>query len=327
MNNLNSKYIIPIHGPDYIDGIRERELKNFDIILLYGHKYKSLRSWKILEDYVKNGGKLIINTGGDNKEVDLEDLPAVFPTNDLVKSSINKKWNLDSPVHPITSSLSVSDFSPPVYEDGPWGVSVVPSDEDLRPNAKIILSDSGHPILVSRNLDKGTVVWSGMNLPYHLLTYHNKSETLLFKNILNFLVILKKGDEINFEVQRPQSENIRVTGNDFKGVILGENAYGGWTASVKSSEKTQKLKIYKAGPDFMYVRLPQEFQSSAEVRFHYRGSVWGWFLFILSVSTIFVVLKKVFLLQKSILPKSRKIFPRLGLKSGIKDWWWKDDEV
>ncbi len=324
MSNLNSKYIIPIHGSEYIDDIKKEELENFDVILLYNYKVKSPKSWKTLEDYVKEGGRLIINTGGDSKEVDLENLPVVFPINDLVKSSIDQEWNLEVPSHPINDSISYDEFSPPTYNEGPWGVSSVPSEDDLRNWAEVILSDSGHPILVSGDLGQGKVIWSGINLPYHLLTYQNESEIRLFENILNSLVTLEEEDKINFDFQRPRSENIKVSGNDFKGVILGENAYGGWTASVKSSGTTQKLKVYKVGPDFMYVRIPEDFQDSFEVQFSYRGSLKAWFLSILSLLSIFWIAKKILLPKKNILPKM--IFPRLGLNRKVKDWWWKDDE-
>lgn len=330
MNNLNSKYIIPIHGPEYADDIQEKELKNFDMILLYRFK-SGEKGWKTLERYVREGGKLIIETNDDRvKESDSKrllegkSLPSVFPISETQRDDLGKEWEEKMEQSKIFEGVDIKKLAPLDYDGNPWKLSYTNKDQ-VRNWGEILLSQKDNPILVSGKLDQGIVIWSGMSLPYHLLTYHNESEIHLFENILNFLVTLKKEDEIDFEVQRPQSENIKVTGNNFKGVILGENAYGGWVAKVNSSGKSKKLKIYKAGPDFMYVRLPQEFQSSPEVKFNYRGSILGWFLFILGVSTALVVLKRIFIPQKPIL--SKKIFPRLGLKREIKDWWWKDDEA
>ncbi len=96
--NLNSRYIIPVEGPKSLGDFSLEELKNFDIVLLY--RYKSGRKdWQKLEKYVKEGGKLFIETNDDIvKESDSkeflkgESLPTVFPISETEREGLGKEW-------------------------------------------------------------------------------------------------------------------------------------------------------------------------------------------------------------------------------------------
>jgi hypothetical protein len=62
----------------------------------------------------------------------------------------------------------------------------------------------------------------------------------------------------------------------YPGVLLKENYFRNWKASLLKTEdgrlKTEKLKIYLAGPGMMYVSLPKEYDLPAKVVFEFRIS-------------------------------------------------------
>ena len=94
--NFNSQKGIMIKGSDYLEDITKEDLSQFDAIILYDYFYRTEHDfkerpeepWEALDEFVKNGGKLFIDTGARGKEGDSNDLPAVFPISASRKGSL-----------------------------------------------------------------------------------------------------------------------------------------------------------------------------------------------------------------------------------------------
>lgn len=320
MENLNSKYLIPVHGPEYLDKIKKEELSSFDAIFLYNYKYKNRKVWDNLEKYVENGGKLIIETGSEVKESALsntrgaKELPSVFPITKTSRQELGTEWNLQNNGSSILTEASLDKFSPLIFENLPWKLSYA-EPGDVKSWGRVVLSQKGKPILVEGSLGQGKVIWSGMSLPYHIQTYQNFDESRFFRNLLNEILNLKKDNLNDFRVERSRPESIKISAQNFSGVLFKENFYPGWKAFVGH----ERLKIYKAGPDFMYLKVPDK---TGEVRLSFVGSVMSWILFILTLATSISVL--VFLIFGGQIFK--RLIPTFGLDKKIKKWWNKEDE-
>ena len=321
MENLNSRYLIPLHGPQHLDEIDPDELKNFDAIFLYDYRYQDREVWELLVEYVKAGGSLIIETGTEVKESDigntpeLFELPEVFPVSQTGRQNLGSDWDLSHNDQTLLTGVKTSDFSPLIYEQVAWQLSAS-EPEAVRQWGRVVLSQAGRPVLVVGGLGQGQVIWSGMNLPYHIQTYLNFEESRLLRNLIASVIDLEVGEINSYQVERFQPENIKVKAQEFSGVLVKENHYRGWQANSGSG---LRLPIYDAGLDFIYVRVPA---GETEINLNFRGAIVSWVLFVLG--TIALIFCLLFLVQGGKFFK--KIIPTARLEDRVKKWWEKDEE-
>jgi hypothetical protein len=334
--NLNSRYLIPVRGPEEIEDIKDYNLKDFDLVFLYNYRYRNERdfksrdkeTWTLLEKYVQAGGNLIIETGGEVIETNssvlsaknLNILPTVFPIEQTIRAELGQSWDLTVNSSPVTEGIDFGKFAQLVYEKAPWKLSYAVG---VRSWGKTVLAQAGRPILVEGTLGKGKVIWSGINFPYHFLYHLNYEESRFTANILKALVPLnREEDNKKVTITRPTPEKITVTGSGFKGIIFKETFFEGWTAKILKPV-SKNLTIYKAGPYFMYVRLPGDTKGEIVLKLLYKGPFIGWFLFFLSIITFGATLWLIVFEKKigAIIAFLRKKF---GFKIGR--WWDKDDD-
>jgi hypothetical protein len=316
--NLNSRYLIPVKGGDNLEKLTLNELKKFDLVFLQYYQ-STPQAWEILKKYVEEGGKVVVETGSEVKESDSKSLPSIFPVSQTTRESLGKTWDLTlSADDPLLRQVNVDEFGPLIYNNEPWKISHSETSS-VRNWAKVILSQKQKPIMVVGNLGKGKVVWSGLNLSYHFNQYMSLAEGQLIKNILGSMLDLKDEGILNFTFERPNPEKITVSGNNFRGVMLKENNYGGWHAEMISPYK-KELKVYNAGLGYSYIQLPKDVTGPAKIEFRYRGTLFNWFFFILAV------IISLWLLVKSIVPNRRLvILGKINLKEKMMTWWYKDD--
>ncbi len=318
--NLNSRQYILVRGPEYIDDLSAAELAGFDGVYLYTYRYRDFdRAFGLLEQYVANGGNLIIDTGFECPESGSTHLPEFFPVNETVRSPLGKEWKFKVSEDPITGGIDFSAFSPPVHVgDEPWTHSYAPSDRNVKPWANVILWNQGHPVIVIGTYGEGRVVWSGLNLPYHVATYKNLEEAELHRNLAEWLFQPPNNQNVDFNVKRPRPEEVIIEAQgNCTGVLFKENAFDGWTAQLTSKEGiTYEMKIHYAGPDFMYVRVPKGIDGPFTVRFVFKGALIDWFFTTLSLTTLFLILD--YSLLKGYLVTNRVLSP---LARGFRGWW------
>ena len=328
--NLNSKHCVLVRGPEYLDGLSHAELSDFEGVYLYTYKHRNFdEAFDALDQYVANGGNLIIDTGFECPESGSARLPGFFPVNETIRSSLGKEWNFTVSATSFTDGLNFSAFDPPIFMESPWTFSYAPSNSNVKPWARTILWNHGHPIIVVGNYGAGRVVWSGMNLPYHISEYKNLEEALFHKNLVEWSVQPQGYQNISCNVRRPRPEEAIIEGyENFKGILFKENAFEGWTAHLTSNGAAQELKIYRAGPDFMYVRVPSGIKPPFTVKFRYVGPLMDWFFATLSLATIIVVLDysllRGFVITNRVLrPIARGL--RKRLVDRVRGWWYKEE--
>lgn len=331
--NLNSRFVVPVKGPESLNKVSQDDLKKFDIVFLQYYKAGN-NGWQKLEKYVQSGGNLIVDTGGDVKESDTkkqninEELPAVFPIKQTARGALGQDWNLSySAEEPLLKDVNTKEFGPLKYEGGPWNISYA-EVSSIRSWAHVILNQNDKPFLVAGQLGQGKVVWSGLNLSYHYNQYFSQAEGQLLKNILGSMIDLKDEGTLDFKVDRPKPEKVVIEGSNFKGAVLKENNYGGWSARMLEPYK-KKLKVFKAGLGYSYVQLPSDVSGQAKVEFNYRGTAFNWFFFLLAIIiSIWLVGKSLIEVKRFRILEKINIFGfiKKKLKKQITIWWDKEEE-
>lgn len=265
--NLNSRVMIPVKGPENFDKISQGELGHFKSLILYRFKGKN---WKKLRDFVEGGGNLFIESGS-LPSLPRKSLPAIFPVDKVLEEkNPSPEWE--------ESDL----FSPLVFEGKPWTViAVLP--EDVRSWAEPVLVHEEKVIMAQGELGEGKVVWSGWNFLYHVVSKDNFEEAKLFGKIVKDFTSQDETVESDFQVIRSRPENIQVKAKGVTGIYFKENYHTGWGASVEG----KKLKLYRAGLDFMYFPVANQ-PTNAQVLVKFRGNLLSWGLFILTILAVFL---------------------------------------
>lgn len=303
MTNLNSFSLIPIKGPQNINELTDNDLKKFQGIICYRFKGDN---WSKLEDFVKRGGFIFIETASNQSFS--KPLPGIYPINSLsslkVQGPFNARVNEGSE---ISQDLRISAFSPLIFEEGPWNLTTTDL-LDIRPWAKVIISRDNKILLAKGKLKKGTVVLSGINFFYHIVKYDNYEEAKLFKEIIK--PVVSKYFVPSFTIERNNPRIIHIIGKDFNGVYFKENYNPGW----KAISGDEKLTVYKAGLDFMYVPLEANSNNQRNVTLVFNGdfTIWGLFIFTifsLVISIIYIIEPKPFnILAYYIYHKGKNMF-------------------
>ena len=293
--NLGPRRVILIRGPKNIDDVGPDELNHFRGVILYNYGYADFgRAFGMLENYVRRGGGLFVDSGSFVRESDLANLPGVFPIGEASRGPLEGQWVLDRSESPLLAGVDTTGFSPLRYGGGPWALSYSPEVQDVRPWARMVLGQSGRPIMAAGMLDNGRVVWRGVNLPYHVISYINSQEASLLANVIRWIAPEQAEGAAGYAVSRPSPGTVTVTGSGFRGVLFKESALDGWVARTVKDRGSASLKIYAAGPDFMYVPVPTSEQSGqATVQLDFRGSPSDWVLFGIALGTILLSLDYV----------------------------------
>lgn len=315
--NINSQKIIPVYlGKNNLRGLKLSELKKFSAVFAYDAELEDKRGQTALKSYVEEGGTLFIESRGEGF-----DLSEPFPIKGMGKDRVEEKWDLVEQNYDF--GISLEDFSPPIFEEGPWGVSTA---KDLYPWAQVLVSESGEPIIVGGKLGEGKVVWSGMNLLYHTVNYKNKEEALLIKGIFDWLQDGKKISETDFEVEfvHPEKRIVDLK-SETSGVLFKEVDFPKWHAYLESGNKKQEVKIYKAGPDFMYVPL-SDIKVDERVVFKYKVSIIEIIAYIISLLTFAGLILWFFdwwIFKSRMEALMRKI---TSPKKKLLEWWKSEEE-
>lgn len=328
--NLNSSYFIPVRSDKRIDAISLDELKDFDIVFLYGYDIKKSHTKEKLRQYIEEGGGLIIES---NKYLDEEEaLGEILPVSGINYQDFGKSWSLDLGRELL--GINKEAFGPAIFDEEPWDMGVASS---VDPSSKILLSNHGKPLIVGKQLGKGRLVWSGMNLPYHINTYKNKEEGEMFGKILDWVSGVdreellpvnypQENDSLTYETDQfsatfinPQKRQL-VAKTGARGVLFKEAYFYNWRAHLHSAGKGRSLPIYKAGPGMMYA--PGPFSTDDVITFSYKLSFWPH-----KASTAVSLITLVFLviyLFKGEIPFFSKSVKRVSKR--VIQWWAREDE-
>src|SRR3989344_1157905 len=193
MNNIHSRFLITAYSEKPVDSFSTSDLSSFDVVYLANYRYRNRdKAFSSLSRYVSAGGKVLIDTGSETRESARLNLPELFPFLDAQRQGLGSQWEITASSDPVFSGVDFEAFSPPTWEDGEWKFSYPVSEVDAK--AEVLLFQRGKPVLVRYPLGEGTVLWSGMNLAYHVHANTNVMESRLLVNLLDELVPLNLTD-------------------------------------------------------------------------------------------------------------------------------------
>src|SRR3989344_7144962 len=327
--NLASKNLIPVKLGNFLDNIDKSEFNTFDALILYDYKYKNEKSsFANLEKFVLRGGKVFIDTGVENPESQSSNLPEIFPFDSLSRNPLGSDWNIETSDDELVKDVDFTLFSPPIFDKDQWNFSY-PSSLITKPGSNVVLKNHGKVLLVTNKVGKGEIVWSGINLPYHVSRFHNPEEVKFFTNIVNYLMpSINNHEPAVYQSKFVSSQKRVISTKGVKGVLFKEQNYPGWSASLKSKDYSLSTKVYSAGPaypGFMYASIPEDIRNTSFVlTFNYKGSLPAWFFSILSL-VIIVFISELLLFHGKILGRLLKHLYSTTHKK-VKRWWVKEDE-
>lgn len=308
MTNINSQKLIPIWIGDSLKNIPDLDDLNIDALILYGYKDgENPGGTAKIEKYLKNGGKVFIETGSDVAQTSSNKLPKYFPIEGTKKDKIGMEWDL-------------KDFAAPVLDGKPWMFSL-PSK--VKENSQVILKTNEIPLIVKGSYGKGEVVWSGTNLFYHANVYKNLKEGEFIGNLLKEWISLEPLQAPQYQTVFKDNQNIKITANSVRAVLLRQEFYNGWEAKING----EKVKIYSTGPiypGFMFVSVPAKFRNSEiTVEYKYNGDSNAFNYTILLLITAVLIID--YLLGARLINIILFWYKRFAVVK-ITNWWRKDDE-
>jgi hypothetical protein len=270
------------NGSKNLDDYKLTELQNFNLIILAGYKYKNAKSaHELVDQYIKNGGNVFIDTGWQYQNDDWQiksNVPEFFPTNKIEwkETNINSTLEIDD-ASKIDYQVNKKDLGKISILDQKWNVS---SASDVRSDASVILYTDGNPVMIARNYQKGKIVWSGLNIIPHIEggNNQNEGEIKVFAKALSWLLPSCQNcntDTYPYKIERPNPDNIYFTldqtTSEATTFYWRESFHPKWKASLINNNKNQNLQIYRAGPRMMGIVVPPV-QSGAQITLKIQNS-------------------------------------------------------
>jgi len=273
--NYNTRYLVPLRLATSIEKIPEEAYGAVDLLVLYNFEGKN---WGRLERYVREGGRIWLETGGESAYRQAEGLGELFPCSGLNYQSLGKEWQAEK-----SEEMAGVDFGrlkPLAYRETDWKLSYC--EGPLSGGAKALLVQKGKPIVTEKALGKGLVLWSGGNFWYRTMEYlsNSEAESAVIKAMLDRAVSLTRRDPLAVKVTRETPERISIAGGGYKGIVFKENYLPGW----KAGSGEGKAAIFAAGPDLMYIAAAKKATAATKMEISYRGPWLHWFLLVLSLA-------------------------------------------
>ena len=328
--NLNTAYLIPVKLSTTLSGITASKLQYIDGLIIYDYQKGFLGDlkWSEIYDFVNKGGKVWIETGGNSLSQMSDSLPAVFPISKNSFGPLDEDWIVSGE---LSTSVDFSVMSKLNYKGTVWKLSYT-NPNDIRPGAKVLLTEKGYPIAVSQDIGKGKVVWTGGNFWYRPEEFRQNG--INEDKIIDFLIHEMMGglpyQRVTASVDRPTPEHILVEGENFSGVTFKENHWPGWVAKVKVGSRSYSVPIFTAGPELMYIPIPKNYQGQQiEVNIDYLGGFISWIgliVTILSFGGCFFYLISGRLIKVNFDPKILMANFIKKSHSKISGWWDKEEQ-
>jgi len=288
------------NGKSLVENHTLEELKQFNLLILSGYKYKNAaKAHDLIDQYIKQGGSVFIDTGwqyqNDDSQI-LTNVPEFFPTNKLEWKDPSKNATLTiDDTSKLNYQPTQKDLGILSLTGAKWGVSTA---SDTRSDSSVLLYTEGNPVMIARNYQKGKLVWSGINIIPHIegAKNQNAGEIELFAKALNWLLPncpsdnstenLCESESYPIQIDRPNPDLIHFKLNkttDKKTTFYWrESFHPKWHATLKNNNHNYDLDIYRAGPRMTGVVLPPV-QDGATVTLEVRNSFFDNAIYLLTI--------------------------------------------
>lgn len=278
--------VIPIEGKAYIDDYTLRELEQFPILVLYGFEtHDTAKAARLLNAYVRAGGGVVADVAGEPElATRLAALGAPLPVASWAPTELAGSWDFTATsASPFTRGIDVTKFAPALFaHTQPYLVDVA---QRTASSAQVVLASAGRPVVIAGRFGAGTVVESGLNLPYHDMVNSNTTEASLLARLIDL------ARDQAWTSNRAKYSNVVMTGDSdgldvesAKGVLFRATDSPDWNVSVDGRPVT----AYPAGPDYIYVPLGAT-TGGRHVAFRYRPSRSEWAAIAITTGTVLVL--------------------------------------
>jgi hypothetical protein len=254
-----------IEGKGTIDDYTLKDLQPYDVVVLHGYDYKSrAKAWKLIADYVNQGGNLLVETGWQYTAPDwqAEAAPEVLPLTKLEWMDLGQSGNFVLENSEIGGAVDTNQFFPLVWEGQSWKVSTS-GKENLKDWAEVVVSWKNYPLVAAGRYGQGKVVWSGMNLFAHARQREkiSQEEIKLLGNLLSWLGLEKEVQKYAISYQRGDPDEVVFYPQEASsepGTIVWKEA---WYRDFKpvlieNSEEEAELSSVRGGPGITVINVP-----------------------------------------------------------------------
>lgn len=275
-SGFDTSHVIPVQGSPYVDDYSDHALARFDEVLIYGGRaHDSVRAFQLLSTYVRSGGGLVVEASDTTLGVG-----EPFPVTGVARRDKDGEWRFKAQSSPVTDGVDFGSFSPARFGAGPWTVSAATG---VRSWAQPVLWSGADAVVVAGQLGQGRVVWSGLNLPFHIDSYRSDEESRFLTTAMSWASRAVGATSAVSSAHRDGPESMTVTVDpSARGVLFKETWFDRWHAYVNERE----VSIARAGPGFMYVTLPTDTRYPATVRWRYQKSAVDWLGIGISAATL-----------------------------------------
>ncbi|HEV2013939.1 MAG TPA: hypothetical protein VGR77_08680 [Candidatus Dormibacteraeota bacterium] len=247
---VDSGWLVRGRSP-YIDDYTADELSRYPVLLLDGYRYHDRTSaWSRLDSYVRNGGRLYVETGWQyvDPDWDARSAAAVLPV-------AQTQWGALNPAGPVeVQGAEDSAWGSLAYGGSGWGAS---SASGVRSGAEDLVSVGARAVVARWQYGKGRVVWSGMNLMAHAYSTPSSDEQRFLADQWQWLVpdpapqsavtpIWRSDDRVDLSL---------ASANGPVDVLFKESVAPGWSATLRWPGGEKAVSIEPAEMDFMSVHL------------------------------------------------------------------------
>lgn len=258
-----------MYGGESVENYSEEDLAKFDLIIMQGYRYKNRAfALSMLKKYIMNGGSVFVDTGWQYASPDWGkdigggkfgmEFQEPFPIQKTEWGGIGQDWSNAKTDAAFVDRVSVSNFGPLSWEGNDWAVA---SGKEIRQWAKPILAKGDSVLIAGGELEKGKIVWSGMNLIAHAEDKKSREERVFLAKIFDYL-LHKKGSvmmsKLNIVSLTPEKFEAKLEKGSVKedSIYFREAYYPTWRAYAVQSGNKIPLAIQQAGPAFMLADLP-----------------------------------------------------------------------
>jgi hypothetical protein len=329
--NLNSTRVVGLRLGGSIRVLTDEILKDLDGVVVYDQRKQGwfdAGAWERLRRYAEQGGRVWLETGGNSVMRNKGNLPSLFPVKAVEYGDLGRTWQLEGD---WAGEIGITQLAPLVFGNDIWKISYS-QDNLVKPGAQVVLRQAGYPVGVEMDLGKGKVLWTGMNWFFRQEAYKENGlkEAQPVRLMLNKLFGEFDHPVIKAEIDWVKPEEVKVMGEGLRGVINKTNHWPGWTATAEAGGMNKKLRIYTAGPELMYVSIPQDWQDKpVTVSFQYRGAPLDWICLGITVGSSLVVIYYLITghwFMENWLKARLKLKIKIGTEKKTIKSWWEDEE-
>lgn len=311
-----SRQVVMVNGSYVMENLDKEDLKGFGAVIVHNYKFRNPGSaWDILGNFVKEGGKVWVETGTEVRETQGTNLPKWWPVAGLTRGELTGNWQIETGAG--WEGVDVGASGQPLFNGLPWKFSYSTTGT-VSEGSTVELKQNGKIVMASRKYGSGLVVWSGINLPYYVNQNYNVAAEEIIKKVFGRLVQIQDTSlgRLKSDVQTP-GRVVLTNLEGAKAILVKMGDYEGW--------RTNAGRIWGAGPFYPgYVYINGIASNTRQVKLTYWGENDAWFEAVVTLGSTVLLAEYVIL--------GGGLWGKHVVRGGKMAWrkstsWWEKEEA